>query len=193
MEGSGPSHAGLEEVEAEDLDSQACENAVASDQPAQDEGDFSALEEEELAKLDEALRAGDDDAVCDALEELYGPAEFFRPGGGWGGSEAPGRRAERIGHSNRLRTMSTKEQRPNNPGSDHDVDQRNAFAVDLSNGRRPTPEMDRTARQIAAAAGRPGYSGGFLELVYNPHRMRMQLIWRYEGHYNHVHAGFRRR
>ena len=170
-------------TEGEDLDGASCEEASA---------DIYTLEPEEIEALDAALASGDDDEVASALEKLYGPAEFFRPGGGWGGSEAPARRAERIGHRNGLVTTSTKQQRPQNPGSDHDVDNRNAFAVDLSNGSSPTPQMDRTARQIAAAAGRPRYTRGFLEVRYAPHRMRMQLIWRYPGHYNHVHAGFRR-
>jgi hypothetical protein len=192
MEDETPSDAQLEEVEQKDLDGHDCADEAQDLKPAADEGDFSSLEPEELKKLDEALRAGDDVAVREALAELYGPHEFFRPGGGWRGAEAPGRRAERIGHANGLRTTATKQQRPSNPGSDHDPDQRSAFAVDLSNGTSPTPQMDRTARQIAAAVGRPSYTGGFLPLIYPPHRMRVQLIWRWTGHYNHVHAGFRR-
>lgn len=180
-----------EVTDPEALDGDACERSVSDAGPA-GEPDWSVLDADELASLDAALRAGDDDAVVAALEAVYAPGEFFKPGGGWGGSEAPARRAERIGHANRLTTTSTKQQRPSNPGSDHDVDNKTAFAVDLSNGSSPTAQMDRTARQIAAAAGIGSYNFGFREVVYRPHRMRLQLIYRAANHYNHVHAGFKR-
>lgn len=181
----------VEEASPDDVDSGGCDDASASG--ASDEAiDWSALEADELAAIDDATSGGDDDGVVVALATLYTPAQFFRPGGGWGGSEAPGLRARRIGVNGGLTVMATKEQRPKNPGSDHDVDNRRAFAVDLSNGSSPTPAMDRVARQIAAAAGIASYRFGFREVAHRPHQIRLQLIYRWTGHYNHVHAGFRR-
>ncbi len=181
----------VEETSPDDLDAGGCQEASATGKGGGGI-DWSALEADELAEIDQATSGDDEEAILIALTTLYTPAQFFQPGGGWGGSESPGLRAKRIGVNGGLRVMATKEQRPKNPGSDHDVDNPRAFAVDLSNGTSPTAAMDRVARRIAAASGIGSYSFGFREVAYRPHRTRLQLIYRWTGHDNHVHAGLRR-
>jgi hypothetical protein len=116
------------------------------------------------------------------------PTNFLKPGGGFGGSEAPVRRAIEIGMANGLTLTSTK--RTNgNATSDHHVSQTRSFACDLSNGSHPTPQMDATARAIATALGHPEFRSGILNVTQGA--VRAQLIWRTSDHLDHVHYGVR--
>jgi Putative peptidoglycan binding domain len=119
------------------------------------------------------------------------PTKFLRPGGGFGGAEAPVRRAIEIGMANGLTVTSTK-RTSGSSGSDHHVSQARSFAADLSNGSSPTPQMDATAQAIAAALGHPEFSAGVLNVASGS--VRAQLIWRSDvggNHFNHVHFGVR--
>ena len=119
------------------------------------------------------------------------PTTFLRPGGGFGGAEAPVRRAIEIGTANGLTVTSTKRANGNS-GSDHHVSQARSFACDLSNGSSPTPQMDATALAIAAALGHPEFRSGVLNVTSGA--VRAQLIWRTDvggNHFNHVHFGVR--
>jgi hypothetical protein len=119
------------------------------------------------------------------------PANFLRPGGGFGGAEAPVLRAIEIGRANGLTVTSTK-RTSGSTGSDHHISQTRSFACDLSNGSSPTPQMDATAREIAAKLGHPGFSSGVLNVTLGP--VRAQLMWRTDvggNHFNHVHFGVR--
>jgi hypothetical protein len=149
----------------------------------------AGMEPAELAEILEALTA-DDDAINQRLSALDA-CSFLAPGGDWGGSRAPCERAAHVGRTNGL-TVTGRKRTWGSTGSDHHVSQRNSYAVDMSNGRSPTPQMHRTAQQIAAALGRPGWRGGILNVVCARHRMRGQLIWNTTGHYDHVHFGARR-
>ena len=116
---------------------------------------------------------------------------FLRPGGGFGGAEAPVLRAIEIGKANGLTVTSTK-RTSGNSGSDHHVSQTRSFACDLSNGSSPTPQMDATAKAIAIALGHPEFSAGVLNVTSGS--VRAQLIWRTDvggNHFNHVHFGVR--
>lgn len=114
--------------------------------------------------------------------------DFMARGGGWGGAEATVRRAIAIGRRNGLKLTSLKRSW-GSVTSDHHQTQQGSLAADLSNGGAPTPEMDRTAGEIAAAVGVPGWKGGVLERFHGG--LRLQLIWRWTGHFNHVHVGVR--
>ena len=119
------------------------------------------------------------------------PANFLRPGGGFGGAEAPVRRAIEIAVANGLTVTSTK-RTSGSTGSDHHVSQTHSFACDLSNGSSPTPQMDATAKAIATALGNPEFHAGVLNVMSGP--LRAQLIWRTDvggNHFNHVHFGVR--
>jgi murein L,D-transpeptidase YcbB/YkuD len=117
--------------------------------------------------------------------------ELLTPGGGFGGAEAPVRRAIQIGLSHGLTVTSTKRS-SGSSGSDHHVSQAHSFAADLSNGSSPTPQMDATARAIAAALGHPEFRSGVLNVSRGS--LRAQLLWRTDvggNHFNHVHIGVR--
>ncbi len=121
-------------------------------------------------------------------------AAFLAPGGGWGGSEAPARRAIPIGSRNGLVVTSLKRS-TGSTGSDHHVSQRQSFAVDLSNGTAPTPQMLRTARQLAAALGYRWPANGYLQTATTAAGYRAQLIYNSSvvpDHQNHVHFGVRK-
>lgn len=160
---------GFAEIEGDDCAAVADEDGAE----AEDADDFSSIDDED----------GD-------LEGLS-PRELLEPGGDWGGSEAPVRRAIKIALANGLTVTSTKRSSLST-GSDHHVSQKHAFAADLSNGSSPTPQMDRTAQQIAAALGHPNFRAGVL--VVPRGRVRAQLLWRTHvggNHFNHVHFGVR--
>jgi hypothetical protein len=119
---------------------------------------------------------------------------FLAPGGGWGGSEVPARRAIPIAASNGL-TVTSLKRSTGSPGSDHHVSQKSAFAVDVSNGTSPTPGMLRTATQIAAAMGYSWPSNGYLQTPRTPLGYRAQLMYNSSvvpNHHNHVHFGVKR-
>ena len=116
------------------------------------------------------------------------PTNFLRPGGGFGGAEAPVRRAIDIAVANGLTVTSTK-RTTGSTGSDHHVSQTHSFASDLSNGSSPTPQMDATARAIATALGHPEFQSGILNVTHGA--VRAQLIWRTADHLDHVHYGVR--
>ena len=116
------------------------------------------------------------------------PTNFLAPGGGFGGSEAPVRRAIEIGLANGLTLTSTKRANGNST-SDHHVSQARSFACDLSNGSSPTPQMDAVAKAIATRLGHPEFRSGILNVTQGA--VRAQLIWRTSDHLDHVHYGVR--
>ena len=151
----------------------------------------------EIDGLDELMTVSDEDLEAFADGDLIGTldlASFLAPGGGWGGSEAPARRAIPIGSRNGL-TVTSLKRSTGSTGSDHHVSQRRSFAVDLSNGTAPTPQMLRTARQIAAAMGYSWPANGYLQTATTAHGYRAQLIYNSSvvpDHQNHVHFGVRK-
>jgi hypothetical protein len=149
-----------------------CEDESQDGVPSGDADDFSSIE--------------DDD-----LEGRLSIGQLLKPGGGFSGSEAPVRRAIQIGTANGLTVTSTKRSGLSST-SDHHVSQRRAFAADLSNGSSPTPQMDRTAREIATVLGHPDFRAGVLSVTHGS--ARVQLLWRTNvggNHFNHVHFGVR--
>lgn len=158
---------------------------------AQIEGDdCEAVAEEEGVEPEDAddFSSIDDENLLEGLS----PGQLLTPGGGFAGSEAPVRRAIKIARANGLTVTSTK-RNTLSTGSDHHVSQTRAFAADLSNGSSPTPQMDRTAREIAAALGHPDFRAGVLNVQRGS--ARAQLLWRTHvggNHFNHVHFGVRR-
>lgn len=57
----------------------------------------------------------------------------------------------------------------------------------------PTPQMDRTARQIAALCGVPNWNFGVLCRVPSGYTVQLlyYLLTSAGNHYNHVHVGVR--
>lgn len=174
-------------IEAEEPD---CEEVAGGSEreAATADDDPWVLPDEERRVIDSLTESGEIDTS--ELEVILAGCLGAR-GGGWGGSEAPARRAEAIGVRNGLRVTGRKRSW-GSAGSDHHVSQRASFAVDLSNGSSPTPEMDRTARAIASLCGVRNWGYGVLCRVVNGYRV--QLLYRTNvggNHYNHVHVGVR--
>jgi hypothetical protein len=145
--------------------------------------ELTALSDAELSALVQGKEAG-----------AFSIASFLAPGGGWGGSEVPARRAIPIAARNGL-TVTSLKRSSGSPGSDHHVSQRSAFAVDISNGTSPTSGMLRTARQIAAAMGYSWPSNGYLQTPRTHLGHRAQLIYNSSvvpNHHNHVHFGVKK-
>lgn len=118
-------------------------------------------------------------------------------GGEWQGSKRVANALAQIGFRNGLRSVSEK--RPtrgtaSGGRSDHWTGSTDSYAYDLSNGARPTPEMDRSARQIISALGGRYVTG---ELVYTVVKgnFRIQVLYRTQvggNHDDHIHVGVRR-
>lgn len=173
---------------------------IYSDDPAPEADEYECAGSSLDDLADAGLGAQDLDGIDSAFESTEGqlrealgvldPCSFLAPGGDWGGSRAPIERAIAIGARNGLRVTSRKRSWGSR-GSDHHIAQRSSYAADMSNGSSPTPQMDRTAKQIAAALGRD-FDGGYLTVSCSRHGVRLQLIWRAPDHYDHVHVGARR-
>lgn len=176
------------------------EDAVATES---DEASAVAVEEfdpvdlsEDLEQLALVLALSDSElgAFSDGDEiGILGLESFLAPGGDWGGSRSPCERAVHIGAANGLQVTSRKRS-SGNAGSDHHTSQLRSYAVDMSNGTRPTPQMLRTARQIAAAMGYAWPSNGYLQSAVTSRGYRAQLIYNstvIPNHHNHVHFGVR--
>ena len=188
MTGTGPYDEGevettsVGEVDVEEVgcEEEARETLEGDSEPVDYD---TTLSREEEAELDRTL---DEVGAAKAAPPGLGP-----PGGSFGGSEAPIKRAMRIGTRNGLVITSLK--RPTaSSTSDHSPGQLTSFAADMSNGSSPTPEMDRTAQQIAARLGHPEFRAGNLRVTL--HGYRVQLLWRTDiggNHFNHVHVGVR--
>jgi hypothetical protein len=144
--------------------------------------------EEQLDQLLDRVPAEDG-----GFDDKAGAPALGAPGGGWGGSQVPIQRAMRVAARNGL-TITSNKRNSGSTTSDHHVNQRRSYAADMSNGSRPTPQMDRTARQLAAMLGHPNWRGGVLNVQSGPYRV--QLLWRTTvggNHFNHVHCGVRMR
>lgn len=120
-----------------------------------------------------------------------------RPGtGGWAGSKSHADVFAALAKQNGVGIMSEKRDRQHTTSggvSDHWTGSKQSYAYDLSNGSNPTPEMDETAREIAAMLGVQGWKGGVLNV--NRGGYRYQLLYRTNvggNHYNHVHVGVKR-
>ena len=144
------------------------------------------LEDEDEQAIQVVVDAQDEEFAVAFAPEGLGP-----PGGGWGGATAPANRVQAIGTRNGL-SVTSRKRSSGNQGSDHHTSQRRSDAVDMSNGTRPTPEMDRVSARIAALLGVSGWRGGNLVRTMNGYRV--QLLYRTNvggNHFNHVHVGVR--
>ena len=76
--------------------------------------------------------------------------------------------------------------------SDHHISRNDSWAADLAvrGIQVPTPATELAARRVAAALGVPDWAGGDLTLTINGYRF--QILWKVEGHFNHVHVGVRK-
>jgi len=153
---------------------------------APDTDEDAVLSAEEEADIDRFI----DETEVDE-EEAVGLRGLGPPGGGFGGSRAPGRRAMRIATRNGLTITSTKRS-TGATTSDHHISQTTSYAVDMSNGGSPTPQMDRACHQVAKRLGHPEFTAGNLVVAVNGYRVQMLYRTNIGGnHFNHVHVGIR--
>lgn len=174
---------------------------VESGRECAEAAELSGLSDAELdmdeSALDELISLSGEALAEFADGDTIGPftlESFLAPGGGWGGSETPVRRGIAIGARKSLVVTSMK-RASGSTGSDHHVSQRNAFAADMSNGSRPTPQMLRTAQQIAAAMGYRWPTNGYINTATTSRGYRAQVIYNSSvvpGHHNHVHFGVKK-
>jgi hypothetical protein len=120
------------------------------------------------------------------------------PGGGWGGSYGPATALAEIGRAAGLSAVSEKRDRRSTSSggvSDHWVGSKNSYAYDLSNGSRPTAEMDRAAIRIARRLGVKYNGKGPLVLTKTIGGYRYQVLYRTQvggNHNDHIHVGVSR-
>jgi hypothetical protein len=76
--------------------------------------------------------------------------------------------------------------------SDHHISRTDSWAADLAvrGIQVPTPTTELAARRVAAALGVPDWAGGDLTTIINGYRF--QILWKVDGHFNHVHVGVRK-
>lgn len=120
------------------------------------------------------------------------------PGKGWGGSEGVADAAKRIAKRMGLPVTSQKRNYAqtiavgSTTASDHYTGNKTAFAVDFGvSGSRG----DTFARALCKAYGIPTSAIGTFNGYYRRYggiTFRIQLLWRVEGHFDHVHIGIRR-
>jgi hypothetical protein len=166
-----------------------------TEEPACEEETQALLEEDVVVSAEEEaeLERWFEETESDEQEEGTAPGGLGPMGGRFGGTVKPGKRAMRIAARNGLTITSTKRSTGSRT-SDHHISQTTSYAVDMSNGSSPTPQMDRACHQIAKRLGHPEFRAG--NLVVNIHHgYRVQLLYRTNiggNHFNHVHVGMRR-
>ncbi|HYH97945.1 LysM domain-containing protein [Hyalangium sp.] len=119
-------------------------------------------------------------------------------GRGWGGSEGVADAAKAIARdlgvpvTSQKRNLADTQRVGSSTGSDHFTGNSNAFAVDLGVSGKKGDEL---ARAIAKKYGIPEGNIG----TYNRHiinvdgkKYSLQLLWKVQGHFDHVHLGIRR-
>lgn len=76
--------------------------------------------------------------------------------------------------------------------SDHHISRTDSWATDLAvrGIQYPTPATELAAKRVSAALGVPNWGGGDLTKTINGYRF--QVLWKVEGHFNHVHVGVRK-
>jgi peptidoglycan hydrolase-like protein with peptidoglycan-binding domain len=127
----------------------------------------------------------------------WGGSGLIRYGKGWGGSEGVADAAKAIAASMGVPVTSQKRDLADtirvgsSTTSDHYTGNTTAFAVDFGvSGARG----DQLAQAIATKYGIPqSLIGTFTRhtIQVGDRRYSLQLLWRVEGHYNHVHLGIR--
>jgi hypothetical protein len=163
-----------------------------------------AAEEERLARVEarqfEKEMASLDESDLDGFDGGFGDISAAEGDGGDIQGDSPKEIADgylKIARRNGLRVVSALRpgSRVNGGGtSDHAGPPNVRFAYDVSNGSRPTPEMDRTAREFARAMGVRWDGSGVVSTVGRGFRVQMLYRTNVGGnHFNHIHIGVSRR
>lgn len=126
-----------------------------------------------------------------------GPADPLHAGGGWGGSYGVAVWFRDVALATGLQVVSEKRQRQSTKSggvSDHWEGSKGSYAFDLSNGSKPTPQMDAAVTQMLRRLG-VQYEGGPVVVTKTVGDYRIQILYRTQvggNHNNHIHVGVRR-
>jgi hypothetical protein len=122
------------------------------------------------------------------------PEQWFAPGGRNQGTEGLARFLAAVAlRDNAPLYISEEWGRTTGPDtSDHNVARTDSWAADVAvrGIQVPTVTTETAARRIAAALGVPDWPGGDLTKTVNGYRF--QILWKVDGHFNHVHIGVRK-
>jgi peptidoglycan hydrolase-like protein with peptidoglycan-binding domain len=173
---------GYKSVKADGLYDAATRNAVLR------------FEKKHKLKADGVLTQGDYNKMKKVLASRG--AGKVKPGRGWAGSEGMADVAKAVARQMGIPVTSMKRSAAgsigSSTGSDHHVSQKNAYAVDFGvAGSRGTQMAHRLAKAYNL---KPPYIGTYRNhfIKVEGKTYRVQLLWKVQGHYDHVHMGFRR-
>ena len=137
-------------------------------------------------------------AAVSSFPAAAAPVPQANPQGAWQGAQELAQGLAVIGLGFGLKATSEKRgKRGTKSGnrSDHWTGSKDSYAYDLSNGGKPTQEMDRAAIAVARRLGVEYDGRGPLELRKTVGGYRYQVLYRTStggNHYNHLHIGVRR-
>jgi hypothetical protein len=122
------------------------------------------------------------------------PEQWFQPSGRNGGTEGLARflAAVALRDNGPLYVSEQWGRTTGSEQSDHHISRTDSWAADLAvrGIQVPTPATELAARRVAAALGVPDWGGGDLTMTINGYRF--QILWKVDGHFNHVHVGVRK-
>lgn len=122
------------------------------------------------------------------------PDQWFAPSGHNLGTEGLALALAQIAlHDNGPLYISDGWGRTDGPTtSDHSIKRTDSWAVDLAvrGIQQPTLWTETAASRVSTALGVANWKGGDLTKTVNGYRF--QILWKVEGHFNHVHVGVRK-
>jgi len=122
------------------------------------------------------------------------PEQWFQPSGRNQGTEGLARFLAAVALRDNAPLYISEEWGRTTGGaqSDHHISRTDSWAADLAvrGIQVPTPTTELAARRVGAALGVPDWGGGDLTTTINGYRF--QILWKVDGHFNHVHVGVRK-
>jgi hypothetical protein len=122
------------------------------------------------------------------------PEQWFQPAGRNMGTEGLARFLAAIANRDNP-PLYVSEQWGRTTGgaqSDHHISRTDSWAADLAvrGIQYPTPATELAAKRVSEALGVPNWAGGDLTKIIDGYRF--QVLWKVDGHFNHVHVGVRK-
>lgn len=136
--------------------------------------------------------------TADSSGGSEGFADLVGLSGTKGGARGMADRSARIGAQHGLGVISAHRPKATTTSgniSDHSQNDAERAARDLSNGSKPTPEMDAAVEEIARSFGQRVNGKKSVVKTFNYQGFRVQLLYRTNtggNHFNHIHVGVRK-